>query len=318
MKPVPSIAVLSDGAAGNEVQALALAGALGSASPEVWRGQARWPWSSLAPQWSPVLAPGQFDPPLPTKDWPDLAIGAGRVGAAALLALRQASGGRTRVVQILNPRVDPARFDLVIAPAHDRLSAPNVISIEGSLHAIDDAWLARERLAHAQLKRLSSPRTVVLIGGHRRGVSIDRRSFVRLAEALENWRLREPGSLIVIGSRRTPGPWVRRSRRIFATADVLWFSGADGDNPYRGALAWGDRFIVTADSINMQCEALATGRPVYSLCESVPTGKIGRFHRAQVEAGRLRPLRPEPALWSYPPLRELARIAPMIRRRLGL
>jgi len=310
--------VVSDGAAGNELQALALAGALGSASPQIWRGQARWPWSTLAPQWSPVLTPAQFDPPLPISPWPDLAIGAGRLGAAALLALRHASGGRTRTVQILNPRVDPARYDLVIAPAHDRLKAPNVISIEGSMHAIDAAWLARERLAHAQLKRLSSPRTVVLIGGHRRGVTIDRRSFVRLAEALENWRLREPGSLIVIGSRRTPSPWERRARRMFKSADVLWFGAADGDNPYRGALAWGDRFIVTADSINMQCEALATGRPVYSLCESVPTGKIGRFHRAQVEAGRLRPLRPEPAVWSYPPLRELARIAPLIRKRLGL
>jgi mitochondrial fission protein ELM1 len=265
-----------------------------------------------------VLAPTQFDPPLPLSSWPDLAIGAGRVGAAALLAVRHASGGRTRTVQILDPRIDPARFDLVVAPAHDRLNAANAISIEGSLHAIDDAWLARERLAHAQLKRLSSPRTVVLIGGRRRGVTIDRRSFVRLAETLENWRLREPGSLIVIGSRRTPGPWVRRSRRMFASADVLWFADADGNNPYRGALAWGDRFIVTADSVNMQCEALATGRPVYSLCESVPSGKIGRFHRAQVEAGRLRPLRPEPAVWSYPPLRELARIASLIRKRLGL
>ncbi len=310
--------VVSDGAAGNEVQALALSGALSSEAPQVWRGRACWPWSSLAPQWSPLLTPAQFDPPLPTSAWPDLAIGAGRIGAAALLAVRHASGGRTRTVQILNPRIDPARFDLVIAPAHDRLNAANAISIEGSLHAIDDAWLARERLAHAQLKRLSSPRTVLLIGGHRRGVCIDRRSFVRLAEALENWRLREPGSLIVIGSRRTPGTWVRRSRRMFASADVLWFSDADGNNPYRGALAWGDRFIVTADSVNMQCEALATGRPVYSLCESVPSGKIGRFHRAQVEAGRLRPLRPEPAVWSYPPLRELARIAPLIRKRLGL
>lgn len=317
MKPAPSIAVLSDGAAGNEVQALALAAALGNPAPVTWRGRPRWPWSALAPQWSPVLAPAQFDPPLPGPPWPELAIGAGRVGAAALLALRHASGGRTRTVQILDPRIDPARFDLVVAPAHDRLKAANAIVVEGSVHAIDDAWLARERLAHAHLKRLSSPRTVVLIGGHRRGVTIDRRSFVRLAEALENWRLREPGSLIVIGSRRTPGPWVRRARRLFKGADLLWFAAADGDNPYRGALAWGDRFIVTADSINMQCEALATGKPVYSLCESVPTGKIGRFHRAQVEAGRLRPLRPEPGAWSYPPLRELARIAPLIRKRLG-
>lgn len=318
MKPAPSIAVVSDGAAGNELQALALAGALGGTSPRIWQLQPGWPYSALVPQFAPVLAPQQWRPPLNESPWPDIAIGAGRIGAAALLTLKRASGGQTRTVQILNPRIDPARFDLVIAPAHDRLFGSNVISVEGSLHAIDAAWLARERLAGAHLRRLHGPRTVVLVGGHRRGVSIDRRSFVRLAQALEHWRLRDPGSLLVIGSRRTPKAWIRRLRRMFASADVLWFTASDGDNPYRGALAWGDRFIVTADSVNMQSEALATGKPVYSLCESVPTGKLGRFHRALVDSGRLRPLHKDPANWSYPPLRELERITPLLRERLGL
>jgi hypothetical protein len=318
MTPALSIAVVSDGAAGNELQALALAGVLGSDSPLVWRGRARWPWSALAPQFSPVLAAEQFEPALPAEPWPDIAIGAGRLGAAALLALQRASGGRTRTLQILDPRIDPTRFDLVIAPQHDRLAGANVVTIDGSLHLIDDAWLARERLANALIRRWPSPRTVVLIGGHRRGVTIDRRSFGRLAHVLENWRLAESGSLIVIGSRRTPTAWAQRLRGLLGSADLLWFAASDGDNPYRGALAWGDRFIVTADSVNMQSEALATGRPVYSLCEGVPTGKLGRFHRAQVEAGRLRPLRGEPATWSYAPLRELKRIAPLLRERLGL
>ena len=318
MKLAPSIAVVSDGAAGNELQALALAGVLSSAPPRVWQLQPGWPFSALVPQFAPVLAPQQWRPPLSETPWPDIAIGAGRIGAAALLTLKRASGGHTRTVQILNPRIDPARFDLVIAPSHDRLFGANVISVEGSLHAIDAAWLARERLGSEQLRRLQGPRTVVLVGGHRRGVSIDRRSFVRLAHALENWRLRDPGSLIVIGSRRTPSAWSRRLRRMFKNADVLWFGVSDGENPYRGALAWGDRFIGTADSVNMQSEALATGKPVYSLCESIPTGKIGRFHRALVESARLRPLHKDPAIWRYPPLRELERITPLIRERLGL
>ena len=314
----PTIAVVSDGAAGNELQALALAGVLSSEPPRIWQLQPGWPFSALVPQFAPVLAPQQWRPALTGDPWPDVAVGAGRIGAAALLTLKRASGGRTRTVQILDPRIDPARFDLVIAPAHDRLFGANVISVEGSLHAINAAWLARERLAGVLLRRLSGPRTVVLIGGQRRGVTIDRRTFVRLAHALDNWRLRDAGSLIVIGSRRTPVAWARRARRMFASADVLWFAASDGDNPYRGALAWGDRFIVTADSVNMQSEALATGKPVFSLCESVPTGKLGRFHRALVESGRLRPLRNDPVAWSYPPLRELERIAPLIRERLAL
>lgn len=318
MNLAPSIWVISDGAAGNELQALALAGALSSEPARIWRVRARWPYSALVPQFAPVLTPDQWQPPLRDNAWPDIAIGAGRIGAAALLSVQRASGGRTRVVQIMNPRIDPERFDVVITPAHDQLRGANVIAVDGSLHAIDAHWLARERIAHVALGRLSSPRTVVLIGGRRRGVRIDRPTLLRLAETLAQWRLREGGSVLLLGSRRTPPSWIRRLRRRLSNAELVWFGPEDGNNPYRGAIAWGDRFIVSADSVNMQSEALATGRPVYSLSADAPLGKLGRFHRAMVGSGRLRPLQADPVRWNYAPLRELERITPLIRARLGL
>lgn len=316
MNLAPSIAVLTDGAAGNELQALALAGALSSEPPRVWRLRARWPYSALAPQFAPVLAPSAWLPPLLQDPWPDLAVGCGRIGAAALLTVARASGGRTRTLQILDPRVDPRRFDVVIAPSHDRLAGANVIAIEGSLNVIDDAWLAQQRRPFPELGRQPSPHTLVLIGGQRRGVDLGPASFERLAATLARWRAREGGSLWVIGSRRTPAAWRRKLRTLFADAALRWFDPSDGDNPYRGALAWADRIIVTADSVNMQSEALATGKPVYALCEGAPAGKLGRFQQAQIAAGRLRMLGAEPAEWRYPPLRELARIVPLVRARL--
>ncbi|MBK8066737.1 MAG: mitochondrial fission ELM1 family protein [Rhodanobacteraceae bacterium] len=204
----------------------------------------------------------------------------------------------------------------MVVPAHDRLSGANVIAIEGSLHAIDDAWLAQQRNLCPALGRQPGPRTLLLVGGQRRGVDLVPASFERAAAALARWRAREGGSLWVIGSRRTPAAWRRKLRVLFADAQLRWFDPGDGDNPYRGALAWADRIVVTADSVNMQSEALATGKPVYTLCEGMPTGKLGRFHQAQVAAGRLRLLGAEPAEWRYPPLRELARIVPLVRARL--
>jgi len=318
LKLAPSISVVTDGAAGNEVQALAVATQLSSATPRIWRVQANWPWSFLAPQWAPVLRPQQWQPPLLEVQWPDLAVGAGRIGAAALLTIKRASAGRTRIVQILNPRIAPGLFDVLIAPAHDELHGSNVIHIEGALNSIDAAWLARERLAQVPLRRLASPRTVILVGGWHRAVQINEASFQYLAAVLANWRKRDGGSLMLIGSRRTPLIWQKRLRAQLADAELMWFGPQDGDNPYRGALAWGDRFVVSADSVNMQSEALATGRPVFSWCEGVPAGKLGRFHRALVESGRLRPLSASASRWEYPPLRELTRIAPELRMRLGL
>lgn len=318
MQMARSIVVVSDGAAGNETQAVALAGVLSSEPARVLRVRARWPYSALVPQWAPVLAPERWSPSLRMPEWPQLAVGCGRVGAAALLTLERASGGATRTVQILDPRIDPARFDLVLVPAHDRLRGPNVLTIEGSLNAIDDHWLMRERRARSELGKRPPPRTLLLVGGRRRGVRLDAADWQRLARTLAAWRTLEGGSLWVIGSRRTPRAWARRLRRLLADANLLWFGPEDGDNPYRGALAWADRIIVTADSVNMQCEALATGRPVHALCSGEPAGKLGRFQRAQVEAGRLRLFGGEGSEWGYPPLRELERIAPLVRERLGL
>lgn len=311
----PTTWIVSDGAAGNELQALALAHGLGT-ELRLLRLRARWPWSQLAPQWAPVVPAKAWKPDALSGPWPALAIGAGRMGAAALLTIAKASAGQTRTVQILDPRVSPARFDLVIAPAHDRLDAPNAIAIAGSLHAIDDDWLAGERANHVAIGALPGPRLVVLIGGPRRQVGFGQTELAVLDSAFANWRGRQ-GSVILIGSRRTPAIWAELLRSRFGAAATVWFDERDGPNPYRGALAWGDSFIVSADSVSMQSEVLGTGKPVYSLGTDVPTSKPGRFQHSQVEAGRLRAFAGTFDDWSYAPLRELARILPIVRERLA-
>ena len=310
----PNIWVVSDGAAGNELPALALANALGRAPPRVLRLRARWPWQHLAPQWAPVVPATAWLPELLCAPWPELAIGAGRTGAAALLSIARASGGRARTLQILDPRIAPSKFDLVIAPAHDRLRDPNVLSIEGSLHAIDDACLQRERAADSALGALPSPRLILLIGGPRRGVGFGRDEIERLAAVVARWRRETAGSVILIGSRRTPAPWAESLREAVPEPARVWFSPVDGTNPFRGALAWGDVFVVTADSVNMQSEALGTGRPVYSLGKA--SGKLGAFQNTLIESGRLRALEQSIESWNYEPLRELARILPAVRKHL--
>jgi len=116
--PGPPIHVLHDGAAGNRRQALALAQALGGSAHEL-QLDADWLVRMLAPR-CPPAAGAHFGPAfteLLTQP-PALAIGCGRIAALATRLLKKAG---TRVVQILDPRIDPRYWDVVIAPEQARL-----------------------------------------------------------------------------------------------------------------------------------------------------------------------------------------------------
>lgn len=310
---------VSDGATGNQRQAEALATALGLSAPHVAVTLAA-PWSWLAPRlgW-------RFERSLPAATLaaleaavPDLVIGCGRRAAAVTAWLRATRG--CRAVQILDPRMDPRHWDLVIAPAHDRLSGPNVLTTLGSLHAITPRLLAEAALRHADLRRLPAPRTAVLIGGPLRGFRMDARYIDALFDLLAARRAADTGSLMVTSSRRTP-PALRAliAARAAAWPARVWHPGGEGDNPYHGFLAHADEIVVTPDSVNMQSEACALGLPVYTHAPSPLPGKLKLFHDELVGRGHARPLKAtRPEDWQPVALREMPALVAAVRSRLGL
>lgn len=315
----PDCWVLSDGAAGNENQALALARALGR-QPRVIRLSLRLPWRWLAP-----LAPS--DPRRALAEpaasdllppWPALAIGCGRTGAAVVAGLGRLSGGRSATVQILDPRRCRSAFDVIVAPDHDGLAGANVVTCVGGLNGIDGAWLAAGRAAFPALGALPAPRTAVLVGGPVRGLALDRPYLDGLLARLEHWLQRDGGSALVTCSRRTPAAVAARLRAFMAArAGRFWAGPQDGANPYAGMLGWADRIVVTPDSSNLLTEACATGVPVLSFMPRPLPGKRGRLVRDLVEGGWLRPMQLEYAAWSVAPLRELDRVAAQVQARLA-
>ena len=308
--------VITDGAAGNERQALALAQRLDVVT-RTWRIVPAAPWSWLAPRLVagarlalPPAVRAQFDAP-----WPAIAIGCGRAAALYTRGLRDWSDGRTFTVQILDPRIAPAHWDVVIAPRHDGLAGANVINPLGSLNPVDAAWLADGAAAFPDLERLPAPRTAVLIGASHRDVTVDTAYCVGLVEALARSQARRGGSFLVSTSRRTPPALRDYLRSAFARFPGTFWGGAeDGPNPYAGYLAHASRIVVTPDSVNMLSEACAVGVPVRLWLPAPAGGKLGRFHRALVDAGHVRlfggPKLPQPA-----PLRETADIAARVRER---
>ncbi|MGF1608593.1 MAG: mitochondrial fission ELM1 family protein [Kiloniellales bacterium] len=310
--------VVSDGRAGIEIQCRGLAERIGC-EPLIKRIKARWPWRSLPPAfWIDPLRHLSPSGDLLQPPWPDLLIGTGRLAVAPNLAVRRASKGRTFTIQIQDPKVAPANFDLVIVPEHDRLRGPNVITTRGSLHGITEERLAAAAAKWApRVAALARPRVTVLIGGDSRTHRLTRENAERLGQGLATIAREQGAGLLVTPSRRTGPESLAIIRAALVRLPAAIWDG-NGENPYLGYLALADAFVVTGDSVNMICEAAFTGKPIHIADISGGTAKFKRFHESMRQAGITRPFAGHIEQWSYPPQRETEAVAAEVRRRLGL
>lgn len=309
--------VLTDGKAGTRNGALGLAAAVGL--PVIDKHiHSRLPWRWLPPQLWPqgVLGVGAggdaLEPP-----WPRLLISAGERSVGPALAIKKLSGGATFCVHIQHPRVDPAKFDLVTASAHDRLAGPNVRNTLGALHHVTREKLDGEaRKFEARYAQLPRPLVAVLIGGANRVYRFDRAAAERLADGLAQICKETGCGLLITASRRTGAENEALLReRLDGLPAEIW--DGKGDNPYFAFLGLADAIIVTSDSANMVSEACYTGKPVHVFHLRGGEGtKFGRFHQSLQEAGITRPFEGRLESWHYDSLDERAAIAAEIRARL--
>ena len=308
---------LSDGHAGNRRQACALAAALRVGVAEEHVLQPHIPWRWAAPRkWlgAPHAFGAEFSAALRAP--PALAIGCGRQAALATRLLRERGAS---AVQILDPRLDPRHWDLVIAPEHDDLRGDNVITLLGSINPVDAAWLAQARDRFAAFAQLPRPRTALLLGGDSAHARFGRMAFEVLASRLEVALARDGGSVLVTTSRRTPRDLREALRhRYDETPGVVWQGPEDGENPYPGLLAWADRIVCSPDSVNMMSEACATAAPVFVFDPARVSGRPRRFIDALLQRGRVRAMDSELMPFPVEPLRETARVAAEVRARLDL
>jgi mitochondrial fission protein ELM1 len=298
--------VVSDGRPANENQCLGLAEAVG-AVPEVFRLDARHGWHRFL---DPVRSAAGFG--LKGPPWPDLLIAAGRQSVSPALAVKRASGHRTRLVQIFRPGVNPRRFDLIVTPRHDGLIGPNVFATHGALNLVTPARLAAAAAEWGpRLDHLPRPRTAVLIGGSSKSVAVPAGALARLAGQLAELARAGTG-LMVTTSRRTPPGEVAALRAALAGLPA-WIWDGEGPNPYFGFLALADVVIVTIDSVNMTSEAATTGKPVLVVPWAELAPKHRRFQDALAAAGVTRPFTGRLEQWTYPPLDDTARAAARVR-----
>ena len=134
--------------------------------------------------------------------WPSLLIAGGRRAVGLALGLRRAAGCFTVFVQ--DPRVAPRRFDLVVAPRHDRVRGPNVVETRTALHRVTPARLAEAGRRFAPgLEALPRPLVAVLVGGASRRHRFEPADGAALGRALAAMAREAGAGLAITASRRT-------------------------------------------------------------------------------------------------------------------
>jgi mitochondrial fission protein ELM1 len=282
--PAPRVWVVTGYRAGERVQVMALAEALG------------WPYQVKDLDYRRVASTlslfrtrsrlginragsAKLKPP-----WPDLVISAGMRNEPVCRWIQAQSGGRTRIVHIGRPWISAQQLDLVITTPQYRLpERANILQNSLTLHGVTEQRLQAEAERWApRFADLPRPWVAVIVGGNSGPYTLGRKAARRLAAAAADFARERGGSLLVTTSARTaPAAMQELSRRIQVPVHLYQWQQDDLDNPYYGYLALADELIVTADSISMLSEACATGKPVHMF----DPGTGASAMRRQAEAG---------------------------------
>ncbi len=187
--------------------------------------------------------------------WPDLVLGIGYRSVPVALAIQKLSGGRARIVRLGNPRLDPARFDLVVTtPQYGVPDRPNVLRLPAGICTAPKLEPTPEE--KTWLARLPRPHRLLLLGGDTFMWTLGPGEVGSAATALRQKR----GSVIAVVSGRSS------EAMVDAVATVL-----DGSEHgivcerfprYPVLIDDADEIHVTADSVAMISDAVATGKPV--------------------------------------------------------
>jgi len=307
----PSAWVLSEAYAGLQAQALGLAEAAGL-TPAMRVLTPRAPWRFLpAARWPAPLrvVRDAVQPPLP-----DIIVGCGGVAAAVGAALRRPG---LAVVQVQNPRLDPRRFDLIVANRHDELTGPNVVVTRTALHrATPDRLAAAAEEWRERMADLPRPLVAVLVGGSNGRFRLDAPVAAGLAAQLAEMIRRDGVGVALTPSRRTDPAAVRVLTEMLEPLGGFVWDG-EGENPYFGLLALADAIVVTMDSVSMVSEAAATSAPVLVAPLPGKSRRIGLFLDGLTEDGRIRPFAGRLEMWPTAPLDDTPVAAAVMRQRLG-
>lgn len=227
--------------------------------------------------------------------WPDLILGVGHRSVPVGRFIRDANRGRTKVVQLGNPRIHPRNFDLVITtPQYGVEDSPNVVRLPFAMNNPHPPERPTDE-EQAFLDALPRPHRLFVIGGPNKNLFISSGDAARSMKILIQRSEKDGGTAIAIGSPRTPKDVSDAIARAVSGTPHHFVSGRVPR--YRTLLNEADEIYVTADSVSMLSEAVLTGKPVGMV--PVRTNRRGRTLNLAADLRLKKPPRPDlRAVWS--------------------
>lgn len=216
---------------------------------------------------------------------PDLTISTGHRAVPVVRELKRRSGGKMRAVHLGYPRISPKHFDLVVpTPEYPVPDAANVIRIPFALSPL--AGPRMDAAEAAAIESLPHPRRLFVVGGPTLYWELPVPQMIAALQRLIAIAEGKGGSVLAIGSPRTPGPLLEAVKRELSRATVpTLMAPREGSPSYRAMVAAADEIYVTADSVAMVADSVMTGKPV----GIVPITKSAAGRAVMGLADRLRP-----------------------------
>ena len=270
---------------GDNNQVLALAEALGLPFEQKWLSYnqlRRIQPALLGPTFRSISAEARVQL---AGEPPDLTISTGLRSVPVVRELRRRSGGKMRAIHLGYPRISPRHFDLVVpTPEYPVPDAPNVVRIPFALSPLNRSAIDAAEISG--LESLPRPRRLFVLGGPTLYWELPETAIVASLRQLIESAKRAGGSVLAIGSPRTPSHLLTAVERELKHASIPTFMAPrEGTPSYRAMIEAADELHVTADSVAMVADAVNTGKPV----GIVPIAKSSLGRMVMSVTDRLRP-----------------------------
>ncbi|KQS75567.1 nucleoside-diphosphate sugar epimerase [Rhizobium sp. Leaf384] len=238
-----------------------------------------------------------------------------------VLAIKHAFGGRPFAVHLQRPRVDG--YDLIFVSRHDWVpdldGIGHVRQMVGVPHQITPERLAAYADSRSKYAEPTDRVAAVFLGGSNGAYLYDDACHLHIRDAVKG--LEAAGWKVVITvSRRSSEETLQAALTLRSENITVW--DRTGENPYLDFMASADAFLIAKDSITMPCEALVTGKPVYTLdLTPVPGERLLKFETYHTDLRETlnltRAFKGDLAPYVYEPLNETKRIGAIVADALA-